>query len=332
MRQMPLGFTHCPNSSVPKLYVYKVNLFENAFIQRAHHTILQVQALAKKAVSWCKASGGKVGSTDLVRKLSKLATSGKHPQNAERDLQATVQRYGKSMKIHVDSVPVRLYDPATEEITQSSIDVLCPISLAHAIWREGADLFEAIFLGSQGASGAKAFWENAKQNASWFKNSQIPKECYKGLLPLYLYGDDVEAYRNSDPGAVSALGWGCDFGYKNEAMLQNFLLTCYAEYTACEHTHDDLLQHLMKKFQAMGDPSLEHPWHAAGYRFMFAGCRGDLKWINEPCDFFADFPASIVSCMLTLYIKHIVFFASCVPAAMPITSKHKAPETQSQYL
>ena len=282
MRQMPLGFTHCPNLSVPKLYVYKVNLFENVFIQRAHHTILQVQALAKKAVSWCKASGGKVGSTDLVWKLSKLATSGKHPQNAERDLQATVRRYGKSMKIQADSVPVRLYDPATEEITQSSIDVLCPISLAHAIWREGPDLFEAIFLGSQGASGAKAFWENAKQNASWFKNSQIPKECYKDLLPLYLYGDDVEAYRNSDPGAVSALGWGCDFGYKNEAMLQNFLLTCYAEYTACEHTHDDLLQHLMKKFQAMGDPSLEHPWHAAGYRFMLAGCRGDLKWINEP--------------------------------------------------
>ena len=145
---------------------------------------------------------------DLVCKLSKLASSGRHLQNAERDLQRTINKFGKSLKIQIDSVPVRLYNPATEDIEQGNLSVLCPISVATALWHEGQDVFADTFLGPAGASGAELFWRNAKKNASWFKANLIPESQYGGLLPLYVYGDDVEAYRNSEQGAVSVIGWG----------------------------------------------------------------------------------------------------------------------------
>ena len=64
-------------------------------------------------------------------------------------------------------------------------------------------------------------------------------------------------------------------------MLQIFLVGVYADYTACQYTHDDLLEHLMEKFKVMSDPAQDHPWHRVGFRFLLAGCRGDLKWLND---------------------------------------------------
>ena len=242
----------------------------------------EVQQLASGAVSWCQAMGGNVEAKDLVGKISKIAACGKHPQNAERDLQNTIRSFGKSMGIKIDNAPVRMFDPSTEAIFETNIPVLCPVSLAEAIWKLGADVFEAVFLGKEGPSGAEKFWKNAKQNASWFQANTIAERAYRGLIPTYLYGDDVEAYRNSDPGAISAIGWGSDSGNKNEAMLQTFLLTVYAEYTACEFTHNDIVEFIMAKFKHMADVNVAHPWHAGNFRFHFCSCRGDLKWINEP--------------------------------------------------
>ncbi|CAE7249221.1 unnamed protein product, partial [Symbiodinium necroappetens] len=239
-----------------------------------------VQVTADRAVKWSASIGGKVAGKDLVWKFSKLAASGKHPQNSERDLQAAVRKFGLKMNVKIEEAPVRLYNPSTETIYEAKLPMICPVSFATAIWREGPDLFESIFMGAEGKAGAQRFWTNARENASWFKAAAIPESSYPGLLPIYLYGDDVDAYRNSESGAVSAIGWGCDFGYKNEAMLQTLLLCVYAEYTACEHTHDDIMLYACEKFKQMADPHINHPWHFGGFKFMLCSCRGDLKWIN----------------------------------------------------
>ncbi|CAE7225116.1 unnamed protein product [Symbiodinium microadriaticum] len=240
-----------------------------------------VQVTADRAVTWSKSIGGQVSGKDLVWKLSKLAASGRHPQNAERDLQAAVKKFSLRMKVKIEEIPVRLYNPSTETIYEAQLPVICPVSFATAIWHEGPDLFESIFLGREGRDGAERFWNNARKNASWFKKAAaFPESSFRGLLPIYLYGDDVDAYRNTDAGAVSAIGWGCDFSYKQEAMLQTLLLCVYAEYTACEYTHDDIMLYACEKFKQMADTRIKHPWHSAGFRFQLFSCRGDLKWIN----------------------------------------------------
>ncbi|CAE7223515.1 unnamed protein product [Symbiodinium sp. CCMP2456] len=240
----------------------------------------KVQLLADRAVRWCESHGGQISRKDLVWKMSKLGACGQHPQNCERDLQTVIKHYGLKMGVDIDLVPVRLFNPTSEEIYETKLPCLCPVSLATAIWTEGADIFESIFMGAAGKAGARKFWTNAKANASWFQGSTLPEDCYEGLLPIFIYGDDVDAYRNSEQGAVSAIGWGCDFGYKREALLQNLLLCVYAEYTACEHTHDDIMRYACEKFSHMADARINHPWHIGGYRFQLFSCRGDLKWIN----------------------------------------------------
>ncbi|OLQ15727.1 hypothetical protein AK812_SmicGene122 [Symbiodinium microadriaticum] len=241
---------------------------------------VNVQLLADRAVRWCESYGGQIAKDDLVWKMSKLGTCGQHPQNCERDLQTAIRQHGLKMGVQIDLVPVRMFNPSTEEIFEFKLPCICPVSLATAIWMEGAEIFESLFMGAAGKAGARKFWRNAKANASWFRDSVLPEESYEGLLPVFLYGDDVDAYRNSDPGAVSAIGWGCDFGYKRESLLQNFLLCVYAEYTACEYTHDDIMLYACEKFKHMADERINHPWHSGGYRFQLCSCRGDLKWIN----------------------------------------------------
>ena len=218
--------------------------------------------------------------TDLVGKLSRLAASGKHRQNAERDLQRAIKKFGRSAGVEVNYAKVRLLDPVSSQTYNASLPVLDPVSLATAIWSEGQEIFAELFLGCMGHEGAKEFWQNARSNCSWFQASRIPEEAKGGLLPISLYGDDVEAYHSAEAGAVSAIGWSCDFSYKDSAMLQMWLVTVYAEYCASVHTHNDLLEHLLPRLQHLCDPFAPHPWHAAGFRFILTGVRGDLKWLS----------------------------------------------------
>ena len=239
-----------------------------------------MQALAASAVSWCKSHGGQVPKTDLVAKISRVGGGGKHPQNCERDLQRTIQRFGKSAGIKIDTAKVRLYDPTTSAIYSVDMPLLDPVALATAVWNSGQDIFQEIFLGKEGCNGADTFWRNAKQNCTWFRDNQIPRAHYRGLIPISLYGDEVQAYRNSDPGSIAVVGWVADFGYSCGALLQNFLTGVYSEYTACEHTYDDILEYLLQRIQHMCDYRVAHPWHSGGFRYILAGVRGDLKWLN----------------------------------------------------
>ena len=65
--------------------------------------------------------GAKVKKKDIVSTLSKLATRGKHKQNAERDLQRMVRRVGYSLKARIESAPVHLWDPTTNEVYKADL-------------------------------------------------------------------------------------------------------------------------------------------------------------------------------------------------------------------
>ena len=63
-------------------------------------------------------------------------------------------------------------------------------------------------------------------------------------------------------------------------MLLAFLLCVYSEYTSCEHTHQDVVDYVLGRFKFMADQSAGHVW-SGKFWFLFAGCRGDLKWLND---------------------------------------------------
>ena len=77
---------------------------------------MQVQELASAAMSWCAARGGNMEAKDMISKLSKLGAGGRHPQNAERDLQATIRMYGHAIGAEIETCRVRLWDPKQEKV------------------------------------------------------------------------------------------------------------------------------------------------------------------------------------------------------------------------
>ncbi|CAE7362594.1 unnamed protein product [Symbiodinium sp. CCMP2592] len=214
--------------------------------------------------------------------MARLGASGKHAQNAERDLQTAIRMYGRSLGCSIDKCKVRtvrMWDPRDNAIISVELEVLFPDTIARAIWQYSPDVFENIFLGPAGPEGAKLFWDNAKRNCPWYP-PHIQQSEHAGLMPLSLYGDDVQAYRNSDPGAISAIGWCSDFGRGHEAFLHYMLCTVFSEYCACEHTYEDLMEALLPRFHDMcdADPK-KNPWCSRGLRFVFTGVQGDLKWL-----------------------------------------------------
>jgi hypothetical protein len=146
------------------------------------------------------------------------------------------------------------------------------------LWNRGLRTFEQVFFGKGGRDQAAVFWNNAQTNCTWYPPNVDSKE-HSGLVPVSLYGDDVQAYRNSDPGAVSVIGWGSDLAKGNDPMLQYLLVAVYSEYCSNEHTYADLLEALIPRFRSLC--STDKPWSAAGFRFVWTGVQGDLKWIYQ---------------------------------------------------
>ena len=81
----------------------------------------KVQELAAGAISWCASLGGKAKKGDLVCKLSKLATRGRHKQNAERDLQRMVSSTGYSIRAQIETISVHLWDPKESCIYEADL-------------------------------------------------------------------------------------------------------------------------------------------------------------------------------------------------------------------
>ena len=85
---------------------------------RILHT--QVRQLAASSVAYCKQRGGKVQKGDIVQKIARIATRGRHPQNAERDLQFTIRSYGKKIGAEIRKTSCRMWDPSENEAGHES--------------------------------------------------------------------------------------------------------------------------------------------------------------------------------------------------------------------
>ena len=83
---------------------------------------LKVQELAAGAMAWCTSKGGSVEKGDVVKMLSKLGGSGRHKQNAERDLQRGIRRFGYSLGAAIETCRVRMWDPSASVVYETDLE------------------------------------------------------------------------------------------------------------------------------------------------------------------------------------------------------------------
>ena len=101
------------------------------------------------------------------------------------------------------------------------------------------------------------------------------------IIPMSFYGDGVAAYRGSETGQVTALGWCSDFGYKNTSILRYWPIAVYPEYAATEHTYEDIMTPVVRRVRMMVDPTMLREWSDDGYVFTLSSIQGDLKFLRD---------------------------------------------------
>ena len=80
-----------------------------------------MQELAAGAAAWAKARGGAVPAGDMVSKMAKIGAQGRHAQNAERDLQVAVRRYGRTLRVKLEECRVRMWDPRDNRVIYTDL-------------------------------------------------------------------------------------------------------------------------------------------------------------------------------------------------------------------
>ena len=242
-----------------------------------------MQQQAASAVDWCKEKGGTVESTDVVQRLANLATAGQHPQNAERDFHTMIRSFAKRFGARIDTVQVRMYSHANASVEWQPVDIIYPDQMAAALLKKERAWQKTMF-GDLPPSEVQGFWEHCKGECDWFRDNPCfgyPPTALKGLIPLSLYGDDVAAWKGSEAGSVTAIGWSSDFSFKNSSLLRYFPIAIYPEYCSTEHSFEDIMSHVTPRLKAMTDPCELWPWSDRGFCFAMSSLQGDLKWVLQ---------------------------------------------------
>ncbi|CAJ1396099.1 unnamed protein product [Effrenium voratum] len=232
---------------------------------------------------WSISHGATVPSTDMVAKLSGLGSSGRHTQNCERDLHRVMAKTEQYFSAPISYVRARFYDFRTATEIWRPTPVIFPDDLASAIWSRGPAAWEKIMLGND-LSAPGQFWHHAAM-ADWYATHPAAAvEDKSKLIPFSLYGDEVQAYKNTEAGAVNVLGWCSDLAFGNQAMERYCLCCVYAEQIATRNTFTDILAALAPRMRRMFERD-DHPWSPSGWRFTYSSTQGDLKYVMDKFGF-----------------------------------------------
>ena len=240
--------------------------------------------MASSAVRWCQTKGGNVEQHDLVNRISMLGTSGKYTQNCERDFHFLLKSFSKRLGVKIGAVQARLFSHATASIEWQKISVIFPDDMAKALFAKGEKIFRHTMFGDHSLNDVEYFWKHCSESCDWFKNNLHQYHNYPALsklIPLSFYGDDISAYKGSETGSVTVLGWCSDFAYGNSSLTRYFPIAVFPEYVATEFTYEDIMKPVVDRVRDMIDPQMLHDWSTDGYAFMLSSIQGDLKFIVE---------------------------------------------------
>ena len=173
-----------------------------------------------------------------------------------------------------------MYNFKEATIEYQDLSVLWPDDLAAALFRRGDRVFRHCMFGR---SNPASYWEHVKSHCPWFRNHSARNyEALDKLVPISLYGDDVNCYRNSEVGTVSCVAWTPDLAYGNATLLRYFPICIFSEHCTTMFTHEDIMKELLPRLKAMCDTTnIDFDWSEQGYAFVLSSLQGDLKWVHE---------------------------------------------------
>ena len=223
-----------------------------------------------------------MAKTDLVHKISLLGTHGKHMKNCERDFHTLLKSFSRRLGVPINTVQVRLYNHAAAAVEWENISVIYPDDMAHALFAKGPKVWQHCMFGNLTPQDVKTFWLHCKETCDWFKGNPCHNyPVLEKLIPMSFYGDDIAAYKGSETGSITVLGWCSDFAYKNSSLTRYFPIAIYPEYAATEWTYNDIMGPIVSRVQNMLDREMLHEWSSDGYMLVFSSLQGDLKFIKE---------------------------------------------------
>lgn len=250
-------------------------------IMSAHGKVQQLAAAATQLLERCR---GTLPSTSTLRKVAAIGAHGKFSSNCERDLQRLILKAGAAIDVDIERIRVHLYNPKTEEESLQNLSVIFPDKLAAALYEQNIALFETVFFGDK--VDAEDFWNHCRNNAPWMEGHPAAESGRPGkLIPMSLYGDEVQSFRNTEGGVVSVVAWCSDFSAGMPALSRYFTICILPDHYATPRTFLDIWEALAPRIARMCNSRIAHPWSRTGYQFTYSSTQGDLKWLLEKFGF-----------------------------------------------
>ena len=241
----------------------------------------QVQQSAASAMQWLAAHGGSIENPgDTVAQLAKVGAGGRHLNNAERDTHRLLSRMSETLGATVEFKDVRLINPSTLEESVQKLPMILPHHMCLALWQKGEEVFRRCLFGELSEQEIQRYWDHHESHAEWFQGHPARHWNTRGrVASIGLYGDDVQAYRNSECGIISLVGWCSEFSFRNDPLLRYFAICAYSEHHESPNTYNDLVHFVIESFRSLQRD--EWPWTQKGYLLSFSFVQGDLKWVCE---------------------------------------------------
>ena len=216
----------------------------------------------------------------MLRKIAAIGANGKFHSNCERDLQRLILRSGSALDVKIEQVKIRLYNPKTEQESPQYVAMIFPDMMASALYLHSEKIFRKVFFGDK--VDASTFWKHCQKNAPWMKNHPASKSTrLDRLIPMSLYGDEVQCFRNTEGGVVSVVAWCSDFSASLASLSRYFPICILPDHYATPNTFEDIWRALAPRISNMCDNQVDHVWSKDGYAFTYSSTQGDLKWLVE---------------------------------------------------
>ena len=246
--------------------------------------LTEVQRTSASALQWLSQHGGRVDNpkADLVSGLAALGAGGECPQNCERDMHRFLERVGITLRAKITTEAVRMWNPSKLEVETLRFPMILPEELCNGLWNCGTHVFRKCLFGDLSEREVESYWGHVEEHCPWFQNHPCRGWPHRGkLASVVTYGDEVQAYKNSECGILSVCAWSSELSYKNDPLLRYFLFALWSEHHECEATYDDMIRMMVRSLKRLGDPTIQWPWTRHGYLIVCTGVSGDLKWIND---------------------------------------------------
>jgi hypothetical protein len=193
-----------------------------------------------------------------------------------------LKTFSKRLGAKISTIHARMYNHAEARVEWQPLSIIFPDDMAAALFNRGGCVWQHTMFGDKAPDEVLAFWQHCKQHCDWFKGSKcFNYPVLEKLIPFSIYGDDIAAYKGSETGSVTVLGWTSDLAFLNGSWTRYWPITVYAEYAATEWTYNDIMSHVVRRLHGMFDTEVVHDWTADGYMFVMSSLQGDLKFIRD---------------------------------------------------